>query len=233
MLLMLAADVGNLSVSHRLARLRKLAILFCVGVSRLALLSFFSSYVLATETETPGATNRLLRFIPFIGNNPCTGNRYRQLAASLPLAETSDGNEGHPWRAMYGLCVARKGRLSLHQDWVVSYLDVEPQGDLPGGVGVSFGTDFSLLWRQKQGLSPTPYYELGSGIQYATMTPLPAHGSRWMFTVNIGAGLLFPLTEKLQLKTAIRYLHLSNAGLLPENAGYDALHAVIAVSWEM
>ena len=134
---------------------------------------------------------------------------------------------------MYGLCVAQKGRLSLHQDWVVSYLDVQPQGDLPGGDGVSFGTDLSFQWRQKQGLSFTPYYELGGGVQYAAMTPFPAHGSRWMFTINAGGGFVFPITADLQLKTAIRYLHISNAGIFPANAGYDAFHAVIAVSWEM
>ena len=201
------------------------------GAGTLALFLLFSSYAAATEAEAPGAANRLLSFIPFIGNNPCTNHRYRQLAVSLPLAGTADGGEGHPWRAMYGFCVARKGRLSLHQDWVVSYLDVEPQRDLPGGDGVSFGTDFVLQWRQKRRLSFTPYYELAGGVQYAAMTPFPAHGSRWMFTINAGAGLLFPLTAHLQLKTAIRYLHISNAGLLPENAGYDAFHTVIAISW--
>jgi hypothetical protein len=229
----LTLDSGGRSNSHRLNRPRKLVRRSHIGASRLALFLLFSGYAVATEAEAPGARNRLLSFIPFVGNNPCTGNRYRQLAVSLPLVGTSDGGEGHPWRAMYGLCVAHKGRLSLHQDWVVSYLDVEPQGVLPGGDGVSFGTDFSFQWRHKQGLSFTPYYELGGGVQYAPMTPFPAHGSRWMFTVNAGAGLHFPLTADLELRTAIRYLHISNAGILPENAGYDAFHTVIAISWEI
>ncbi len=132
---------------------------------------------------------------------------------------------------MYGFCLAQKGRLSLHQDWVIAYLDVQPVGDAPGGDGVSFGTDFSFQWSHKQGAFFTPYYEFGGGIQYAVGTPFPAHGSRWMFTVNAGAGFLIPLKPNLQLTTAIRYLHVSNAGLLSENAGYDAFHMVVGVRW--
>ncbi len=132
---------------------------------------------------------------------------------------------------MYGLCVAQKGLLTLHQDWIVSYLDVEPVGSDPGGDGVSFGTDFSFQWRHRTGVSFTPYYELGGGIQYAAGTPIPAHGSRWMFTINAGVGFLIPVTQTLQLNTAFRYLHMSNASLLPKNAGYDEFHFVIGMRW--
>lgn len=173
-----------------------------------------------------------LGFIPYIRKNPCTDSRYRQLAASLPLQGTSDGGEGHPWRAMYGLCVARTGQLSLHQDWVISYLDVQPIGNAPGGDGVSFGTDFSLQWQHDLRVPVTPYYETGFGIQYAAITPFPAHGSRWTFTINAGAGILIPVSENLQLNTAVRYLHMSNAGLISDNAGYDAFHFVVGVRWE-
>ena len=187
-------------------------------------------FAFASETEEDSATNRLLSFIPYVRNNPCT-EPYWQLAASPPLQGTSDGGEGYPWRVLYGYCVSQTGRLSLHQDWVVSYLEATPQGNAPGGNGVSFGTDFSFQWSHKQGAFFTPYYELGGGIQYAVGTPFPAHGSRWMFTVNAGAGFLIPLKPNLQLNTAIRYLHVSNAGLLSENAGYDAFHMVVGVRW--
>jgi hypothetical protein len=186
---------------------------------------------LASEPETTGTDSSYLSFIPLIRNHPCIDNRYRQLAASLPLQGTSDGREGHPWRAMYGFCVAQRERLSLHQDWVISYLDVQPVGDAPGGDGVSFGTDFSVQWRHKQGASFTPYYELGTGIQYAAGTPFPAHGSRWTFTLNAGAGFLIPVTQEIQLNTAVRYLHMSNGGLFSNNAGYDAFHFIVGMRW--
>jgi hypothetical protein len=201
------------------------------GIGRLALIFIVADYCVASELEAASTDNGYLSFIPFIKEHPCTNNRYRQLAASLPLQGTSDGGEGHPWRALYGFCVAQSGRLSLHQDWVISYLDVEPVGNAPGGDGVSFGTDFSVQWRHKQGTSITPYYELGGGIQYAAGTPFPAHGSRWTFTINAGAGLLIPVAQKRMLNTAIRYLHMSNGGVFSNNAGYDAFHFIIGIRW--
>jgi len=201
------------------------------GIGWLALQFFIGNPGFASEPEATGTDTGYMSFIPFIREHPCIDSRYRQFAASLPIQGQRDANEGHPWRAMYGLCVAQKGRLILHQDWVVSYLDVEPVGSDPGGDGVSFGTDFSFQWRHRTGMSFTPYYELGGGIQYAAGTPIPAHGSRWMFTINAGAGFLIPVTQTLQLNTAFRYLHMSNARLLPKNAGYDEFHFVVGVRW--
>ena len=183
------------------------------------------------ETDEDEATNRFWGLIPAVRNNPCT-EPYRQLAASPPLKGTSHGDEGYPWRVLYGYCVAQDGRLFLHQDWVVSYFDATPQGDAPGGEGISFGTDLAFQWRHKPGNSLTPYYELGGGIQYAAGTAFPAHGSRWMFTINVGVGVLMPLKPTLQLNTGIRYLHISNAGLWPENAGYDAFHLIIGIRYK-
>jgi Lipid A 3-O-deacylase (PagL) len=202
------------------------------GIVWLALKIFIGGTGLASEPEASDSNAGYLSFIPFIRENPCNDNRYRQLAASLPLQGTSNGGEGHPWRAMYGLCLAQKGQLSLHQDWIISYLDVQPVGEAPGGDGVSFGTDFSLQWHHDLRVSVVPYYELGIGIQYSAITPFPAHGSRWTITTNAGAGILIPLAQKLQLNTALRYLHMSNAGLVSDNAGYDAFHFVVGVRWE-
>ena len=201
------------------------------GIGWLACKLFIGCPGFAAEPEASDASTAYLSFIPFISEHPCIVRRYRQLAASLPLQGTSDGGEGHPWRALYGFCLAQKGRLSLHQDWVISYLDVQPVGDAPGGDGVSFGTDFSFQWHHERGESITPYYELGSGIQYAAGTPFPAHGSRWTFTINAGAGVLIPVTKERQLNVAIRYLHMSNAGLFSKNAGYDAFHFVVGLRW--
>jgi len=196
----------------------------------IVLTCFVFCVAFASEAEEDGTTNRGLSIVPFVRNSPCT-EPYSQLAVSPPLQGTSDGGEGFPWRTMYGHCTSQSGRLTLHQDLVVSYLDANPQGDTPGGDGVSIGTDFSFQWRHRQGASLTPYYELGGGIQYAAGTSFPADGSRWMFTINVGAGFLIPLNPNLQLNTAIRYLHISNAGWLRDNAGYDAFHMVIGVRW--
>jgi hypothetical protein len=178
----------------------------------------------AAEARQPSSV------IPFVRNHPCH-TRYRQLAFSPPLKGTSHGDEGFPWRAMYGYCVAGGERWLLHQDWVVSYHDAEPQGDNPGGDGVSAGTDISIQWPWFQEAAVSPYLELGGGVQYAFGTPLPAHGSRFNFTINSGAGLLISHGPGSAFNVALRYLHISNGGLVSDNAGYDAFHLVIGVRW--
>lgn len=187
------------------------------------------SVALADEGQ-PNAANRTLGFIPWIKNNPCSSG-YRQLALSPPIEASNDKGRGYPWRALFGYCVAQSGRLSLNQDWAVSYLDAETQGDSPGGTGVGLGTDFLVQWRQRSGDEWTPYYEAGAGIQYALGTPFPADGSRFMFTLHVGAGLLFPLKSGRGINTGIRYLHISNGRLLPDNAGYDAFHVFVGLRW--
>ncbi len=202
-----------------------------VGIAWVVSIFFSVSPGYASEPEATGTNAGYMSFIPFVRTHPCTNRGYRQLAVSLPLQGMSDGREGHPWRALYGLCVAQKGRLSLHQDWVISYLDVEPIGDAPGGDGVAFGTDFSFQWRHQLSVSFAPYFELGGGVQYAAGTPFPAHGSRWTFTINVGAGFLMPVTQNLELNTALRYLHMSNANVVEKNAGHDAYHFFVGVRW--
>lgn len=185
---------------------------------------------LASETAEAGEASRLWGFIPLVRNNPCV-EPYRQVAVSPPLEGTSDSNVGFPWRGLYGYCVSQFGRWSLHQDWVVSYQDAYPRGDLSGGSGVSFGTDLSFQWRHAYGNTLTPYYEMGGGIQYTLGTPFPADGSRFMFTINVGAGLLIPLRPNLRLNAAIRYLHVSNANVVRKNSGYDGLQLFIGLRW--
>lgn len=155
---------------------------------------------------------------------------YRRVAASVPVVETSDIDKGHPWRVMFGYPLADPGRLTLHQDWVVSYLDAAPREASPGGHGIAFGTDLSLQWQHAQRAALTPYYEVVGGIQYATGTAFPANGGRWMFTLGAGAGLLIPL-ERRELGVTLRWQHISNAGVFPKNAGYDAVHLVVGMRW--
>ena len=40
-----------------------------------------------------------------------------------------------------------------------------------------------------------------------------------------------PLAPQRQLNVAVRYLHLSNAGVFPNNAGYDSFHFVVGLRW--
>ena len=156
---------------------------------------------------------------------------YRQAAVSVPLKSTSDGGEGHPWRLLYGYPLLQRGRFSVQQDWVISYLDAKPIRGAEGGTGIGVGTDFAIRWQLTRRTPFSTYLELGNGVQYAARTAFPAHGSRWQITTNVGIGVLRPIREKRQLSAAIRYLHMSNGGLSDDNAGYDAMHLVIGMKF--
>ena len=76
-----------------------------------------------------------------------------------------------------------------------------PQGDDPGGSGVSVGTDILARWRWRRESSFVPYVEAGGGIQYAFGTAFPAHGSDLTFTINAGIGAVVALESRKQLDT--------------------------------
>ena len=40
-----------------------------------------------------------------------------------------------------------------------------------------------------------------------------------------------PVTQNLELNTALRYLHMSNANVVAKNAGHDAYHFFVGVRW--
>jgi hypothetical protein len=159
---------------------------------------------------------------------PCD---YRQAAVSLPAIQVSSAEVGHPWRTMYGYCLLGSKRLVLHQDWVLSYLDAEPIGSIPGGTGIGIGTDLLVRWHPDWRPSLVPYIDVGGGIQFAAGNSFPADGSRWMFTLHGGAGWLIPLRRDRQASVTLRYLHISNAGVADNNSGYDVVHLVLGWRW--
>jgi hypothetical protein len=195
-----------------------------------ALLLLVAGPLEASDPAGEQTASRPLSFIPFVRERPCS-KPYRQLAVSPPLQGTSDGGEGFPWRLLYGYCFMETGRMLLQQDWVVSYLDAEPQGDDEGGDGISLGTDITAQWQWRRESSVIPYVEAGGGVQYAFGTAFPAHGSDWTFTINAGAGTVIALGPGKQLNLGVRYLHMSNGGLLPDNAGYDSFHLLVGIRW--
>ena len=156
---------------------------------------------------------------------------YRQAGISAPAIQVSSAEVGHPWRAMYGYCLLGRNRLVLHQDWVLSYLDAKPIDDIPGGTGIGLGTDLLLRWHPTWRPSLVPHMDVGGGIQFAAGNSFPADGSRWMFTLHAGAGWLIPMQHGREGSITLRYLHVSNAGLVDNNSGYDVVHLVLGVRW--
>lgn len=181
---------------------------------------FFSAAALCSFSPAVGA--------PMDHADTCT---YRQAGVSVPAIQVSSSEVGHPWRATYGYCLLGGERFVLHQDWVLSYLDAKPVGGFPGGDGVGLGTDLLLRWHRDWQPSILPYLETGVGLQFAAGTAFPADGSRWMFTLQAGAGWLIPMQRERQANVALRYLHISNAGVGGRNSGYDVVHLVLGLRW--
>jgi hypothetical protein len=73
--------------------------------------------------------------------------------------------------------------------------------------------------------------DVGGGIQFAAGNSFPADGSRWMFTLHAGAGWLIPMQNGREASVSLRYLHVSNAGVVGNNSGYDVVHLVLGVRW--
>ena len=165
------------------------------------------------------------------GSEKCDDHGFKQLAASLPVERLSDDNEGDPWRFMYGNCAARVGKLRIQQDWVISYLDARPQEGYEGGVGYGVGTDLNFVWQSSISATADYFVDLGGGYQYAFDVPFPSNGSRSMFTINFGGGVIFGPEQGLRYRFGVRYMHVSNAALFPKNSGYDGIHIVLGTQW--
>jgi hypothetical protein len=156
---------------------------------------------------------------------------YRQASLSVPVYQVSSKEVGHPYRAMFGYCLFERAGFLLQQDWVLSYLDADPVDSSPGGEGVGLGSDFLFRWHFNRRYAFVPSFDFGAGIQYAAGHAFPADGSRWMFTVLGGLGWLIPVREKREVSLSLRYTHMSNAGFIENNSGYDVVHLVAGWRW--
>ncbi len=156
---------------------------------------------------------------------------YRQASLSVPAYQVSSKEVGHPYRAMYGYCLFERSGFVLQQDWVLSYLDADPVDGSPGGEGVGLGADFLFRWHPNWRRSLIPSFDFGAGIQYAAGHAFPADGSRWMFTVLGGLGWLIPVRDGREVSVSLRYTHMSNAGVVENNSGYDVVHLVVGWRW--
>ncbi len=195
------------------------------NVSLLIILLLISGGVNADPLFAP-----IIRALWF-GSEKCDDQGFKQIGVSLPLTRLSEDNEGDPWRAMYGNCAARKGKLRLQQDWVVSYLDARPQEGYEGGTGYGIGTDLNFIFESSLSRNVDTFIDLGGGYQYAFDVPFPSNGSRSMFTINFGGGFLIKANENFKYRIGIRYMHVSNAALFPKNSGYDGIHLVVGTQW--
>ena len=165
-------------------------------------------------------------------------NRFRRVIVTLPTyADHYVSRDQKPHYAflktfLKALTWLRGGkRWVLHQDWALSYLDADSFGNTEGGTGVGLGTDFLVRWHPDWQPGWIPYVDAGAGVQYAAGNAFPADASRWMITLHAGPGWLIPMKRDREAVISLRYLHMSNAGLVDNNSGYDVVHLVLGLRW--
>jgi hypothetical protein len=75
-----------------------------------------------------------------------------------------------------------------------------------------------------------PFLEGGEGIVYTDLRGQEL-GTRVQFTSQIGAGLDYELQRGLALTLAVRYRHMSNAGLASTNPGVDTVYGMVGLAF--
>jgi hypothetical protein len=139
-----------------------------------------------------------------------------------------DFDERSITRAGVGLGYFIADNVSLDLDLALAFFD-QP-GDNAFGVNTSlllrwhFITDDDHKW--------SIYGEAGAGLLGST-DDVPAHGTSFNFTPQLGAGFTFDLDGNpggSRLFTGIRWFHISNANTFEDNPAVDftMLHATIA-----
>ncbi|MCS6969933.1 MAG: acyloxyacyl hydrolase [Planctomycetota bacterium] len=153
-----------------------------------------------------------------------------RLTFSAPTVRIGDfADEGNPYRASLGLGHWLRSDLSAWADAVASYIDVNDFIGAAGGTAYALGVDLSLRWTRGWRDRVALYLEGGAGAQNSFPISFVASGTHFNFTVLAGAGLEGPSLAGWTPSAGLRYLHLSNANLLPHNHGYDGVSALVGV----
>ncbi|MFO0783097.1 MAG: acyloxyacyl hydrolase [Phycisphaerales bacterium] len=102
----------------------------------------------------------------------------------------------------------------------------------PGPDAFGGGFDMQIRWHMLAFENWSIFGEIGGGI-LGTTHSVPAGGSQFNFTPNIGVGATFALTDSTRLYTGVRWFHISNAGLYEHNPGRDSFSLWVGLSFSM
>lgn len=147
-----------------------------------------------------------------------------RVTVSAPTVRIGDfADEGDPYRLSLGLGRELRSDLALWGDLVASYIDANDFVGAAGGITYALGADVSLRWTRPLASPAGLYLEAGLGAQNAFPDSFVASGTHFNFTILLGAGLDGPTVGGWVPSLGLRYLHMSNANLLPNNHGYDGV----------
>ena len=183
-------------------------------VLRVALLIVFALVALATslaQNKIPSGTNEGEFFIA--GGHSLAGGR---------------GNTGvlqAGFRLGRVLFQAPKGNLEYTVDFIPIYYLLQQQN----AYGISF-TPFNLKYNFTSFHRAIPYLELGGGVLF-TNHDVPDGTNSVNFTPQAGIGLHIPMQSgsNRYFGVALKYVHISNAGLSVPNPGINTLQVKLSI----
>ena len=119
--------------------------------------------------------------------------------------------------------------------WHIARLEVVNEGIFgnalhPGGRLAGY----ALLFRAdcKNHGHVVPFFDLGGGVQRTTLaTRAPELSGRTQFSPQLGLGIQHFFNPQRALVLEYRFLHMSNAGLVPPNRGFDTNMITIGFRW--
>ncbi len=88
----------------------------------------------------------------------------------------------------------------------------------------------SLKWNFAPGRSVAPYVEFGGGVLLSNRDIPPATSSL-NFMPQASAGLQFFTRQNRAVVAALKYVHISNAGLSSPNPGINTLQFTLGYHW--
>ena len=96
-----------------------------------------------------------------------------------------------------------------------------------------YGFSFSpviLKWNFTSSQKVVPYAEIGGGVLF-TSSDVPAGTNSVNFTPQAAFGLQFFHRPNRAISAAVRYVHISNAGLAAPNPGINTLQFTLGYHW--
>jgi len=118
-------------------------------------------------------------------------------------------------------------RGNLQWAFDISPAYVVSQGSTVHGVALS---PLLTKWNFAPGSKMRPYLELGNGMLFSSQR-VPPGASSFNFTTQAAFGVQFFRRENQAFSLAVRYEHISNAGLEPLNPGINSIQVRAGFSW--
>ena len=88
----------------------------------------------------------------------------------------------------------------------------------------------NLKWNFTKFGHTVPYMELGGGVLFSNHA-VPINTSHVNFVTHAALGFQFFNTERRAFTAAVRYEHISNAGLTVPNPGINTVQFTLGVNW--